>query len=157
MLGGGGTLSSALLFYFEGREDITFCRTHGTHEPIVPSPEWKLDTMRKTPTFHGAIDAKEAERTLKRNGNNCFLTRYSNDYKLSVVRRGTFLGTYKHFVIDISRDESVQKFSIKGEMASFSSISDLLNFYRNHPITPDIPSIGTGVECASALVPVEIT
>lgn len=120
----------------------------------MSSPKWKLDGMMKAPSFHGAIQTREAERRLKEYGSDCYLTRYSNDYKLSVMRRGRWRRQYKHFIINITRVD----YSIEGKAKKFDSISSLLEFYQRHSIRSDIPSIGNGLVCLDSVsVPVEVT
>lgn len=76
--------------------------------------------MMKTPYFHGGIRTKEAERRLKEHGNDCFLIRYSNDNKLSVMLSNVRWRKYKHFTVNITKVGSEEKYCIEGREKYFS-------------------------------------
>lgn len=103
-------------------------------------------------SYHGAIKGVEAERTLKEQGGNCYLTRYSEArsvYVLSVFRGGDKRQQFAHFDILLHfNDEhhhSEKMYEIVGTEKRFGSVSDMLNFYGDTPINHQIRGIGVCV------------
>ena len=144
--GGGGAWCMLTHLYLSSRYFSTQCRCRS--QPQQGSPQWKVDEMTATPSFHGAIYKRESERRLRECDSNAFLTRFSKtsqQYKLSVMTKSGRKIKFKHLGIIIT----VDSYCLEGTSGvKHPSISTLLEFHQNNPINSDIASIGNGVECS---------
>ena len=96
-------------------------------------------------SYQGMITGNEAEMKLKREGEPCYLTRFSVNYQQHVLsimtknEKGTF--DFSHIAMKIGADN----FEIEGTGNPFGNIHDMLSHYEKNPIhnnTISISSIG---------------
>ena len=108
---------------------------------ITPCATEEIDHI----SYQGAITGNEAEMKLKREGEPCYLTRFSINYQqhiLSIMTKneeGTF--KFSHIAMKIGADN----YEIEGTGNPFGNIQDMLSHYEENPIhnnTTSISSIG---------------
>ena len=100
--------------------------------------------MHSNSSYHGKLSGQEAEQILMEKRIPCYLTRYSNNhgkYILSTVTQDK-QGNLIPFHLKILIDNDEKKYEIDGTRQSFENIDELLTHYENHPLNPDIISIG---------------
>ncbi len=101
--------------------------------------------MKNHSSYFGIKTGLEAEQLLTAMGEDCYLTRYSQQnraYLLSVMKTTQCGGDnhFEHFKLLI--DNKVEGYEIDGYEKSFKNIDNLLRYYQSNPITPRITSIG---------------
>lgn len=92
--------------------------------------------------YHHNIKGDEAKRRLEECDNDCYLTRYSDNYKtymLTVSKRQYPTNVIAHFTINVERGG---KCNIEGKEECFDTIEDLLSHYEIYGIDPAIDKIG---------------
>ena len=112
-------------------------------------PTWQIREITRERSYWGAMTGAEAEFKLRRlkKGGNCYLIRYSKErqhYVISVIGRQSERDppTVSHFKLDIMQEGDHIMFEIEDTENKFSSISSLLEFYQEHPVSHSVSSIG---------------
>lgn len=121
------------------------------------APMWEVQEMRQHPSYHGNMTGTEAELRLEQHSRNGYLTRYSKYkklFKLSVIRKvkeDDFIIT--HFTLIITRKGSslVCSYKLEGTRKTFTNVSELLEYYKNTPLTHEIDGIGDCIQPNVAL------
>ena len=134
-----GTEGELLLKPNGGNSSHTrFSENHFVPSPIrQATPQRNL--MKSHKSYHGKITGTEAELLLKRNGGNCYLTRFSENherYILSVM----IMGNLMHYEIHIDNIE--KKYGIDETDNEFNTVNEMLTFYESNPLSPGIENIG---------------
>ena len=97
-------------------------------------------------SYHLTITSNEAERRLKKSGNHCYLTRYSEGnkcYILSVYQKRPY--QMKHYRLVFNQQGRIKTYHIDGKEKDFNSLDNMLNYYENHPIDHGLMNIGRQV------------
>ena len=101
--------------------------------------------MPEHSSYHGDISGPEAERILKESPKrNCYLTRYSRNsstYTLSVVY--IYNNQDKVLHLKLSIDNERLQHSLEGTEKIFTTLNELLQYYENNPLSPEIRNLGS--------------
>ena len=101
--------------------------------------------MPEHSSYHGDISGPEAERILKESPKrNCYLTRYSRNsstYTLSVVY--IYNNQDKVLHLKLSIDNELLQHSLEGTLKIFATLNELLQYYENNPLSPEIRNLGS--------------
>lgn len=114
----------------------------------IPDSTPELEVIENHPSYHGVMTGTEAELRLEQHGRNAYLTRYTKLkklHKLSVVRRTAEDDLIiQHFTLCALRDveNGTCVYKIDGSERYFSDIDELLSFYKDHRLTPEVDGIG---------------
>ena len=95
-------------------------------------------------SFHLAITAQEAEKRLRKCGNHCYLTRYSEIrqcYMLSVYQKAAM----KHYEITFKHFSHHKEYLIKGKTLVFGGLENMLAYYENNAMDSSLNNIGKPV------------
>lgn len=100
------------------------------------------------------MNVDEAEALLKEeNVECCYLTRYSEsreEHTLSVLRRREDEDIFQNFDIVIEQDRDSTSYEISGSEKKFSTIVELLDFYKDNPLNHSIDGIGDEIKSTTA-------
>ena len=104
--------------------------------------------MPNHPSYHGDLDGKEAEKRLleksKSLGSNCYLTRYSQPQSSYVVSAIVFhQGTETPVHIKLIVDNDNNRYSLDGSEKIFSTLDELLEYFKRTPLNAEIRGLGT--------------
>ena len=110
---------------------------------VITIARKKNELMGEHPSYHQSITAVEAEKRLKKCGDDCcYLTRYSESnesYVLSVCQKRP-TPAIKHFGIDVQGG----KCNIRGNQEEmFDDITQMLRNYEQKRLDPAFRTIGT--------------
>lgn len=107
---------------------------------------WLLKGIAQHPSYHGPMTAKEAERKLRRQRTNCYLTRLTTKrrkYVLSVLRWvGDAVPIVRNFNVNVTHENDTTLYEIEGTENKVKDIFQLLEFYRDQPMSHEIDGIG---------------
>lgn len=109
-----------------------------------------MEEMFTLSSFHGAMDVNEAEKRLReQNKDCCYLTRWCKireEHTLSVLRRKEDDYVFQNFDILIRLVGGQTTLEIPGSQQKFSSVVELLTFYKEKPLNHLINGIGDEVK-----------
>ena len=106
----------------------------------------ETEMMDPHPSYHLTITSHEAEHWLRKSGNHCYLTRYSQGnkcYVLTVYQKEPY--QMKHYPVRFNQQGQRKKYHIEGKEKEFDSLEDMLHHYENNPIDHGFMSIGRQV------------
>lgn len=113
------------------------------------TPTWQIKEISRERSYWGPMTGAQAELELRMHGGNCYLVRYSEKKKHFVVsvmgrkwQRGNNPLTLYHFKLNVTKETDHSTFEIEDTEEKFDSISSLLEFYQEHPISHSVCSIG---------------
>ena len=119
---------------------------------ISAEPSWKFPSTTKISTitelscYHGALRGVEAEEKLKQQPGDSHLIRYSDsneEYILSVLMRDDNGPICQHFIIKtLPPPHDKYSCTVEGSDRVFHCASEMLKYFREHPISYEIYSIG---------------
>lgn len=103
----------------------------------VPTPKYQADvsSLVHEPWYHGDISWEDAEERLEAQDSDCFLVRKSQSQPGEYVLSVSFGRIIKDFGICIRKES--QCYEVEGAEKQFSSLEELVAFYKDHYLTVD--------------------
>ena len=103
----------------------------------VPTPKYQADVscLVQHPWYHGDISWEDAEERLEAQDSDCFLVRKSQSEPGKYVLSVSYGGVVKDFGICIHKED--QCYEVEGAAEPFSSLEELVAFYKDHYLTVD--------------------
>ena len=103
----------------------------------VPTPKYQADvsSLVHEPWYHGDISWEDAEERLEAQDSDCFLVRKSQSQPGEYVLSVSFGRVIKDFGICIRKES--QCYEVEGAEKQFSSLEELIFFYKDHYLTVD--------------------
>ena len=103
----------------------------------VPTPKYQADVscLVQHPWYHGDISWEDAEERLEAQDLDCFLVRKSQSEPGKYVLSVSYGGVVKDFGICIHKED--QCYEVEGAAEPFSSLEELVAFYKDHYLTVD--------------------
>ena len=101
------------------------------------------------PAYHSVLKGSKAEALLRQQGHNCYLIRLDgkNKLRLSVLHKSEKdpVPLFRNFKICIDKKSGITMYEIVGTEIKFDNISNLLEYYRDQPVSDEIDGIGSPV------------
>ena len=92
-----------------------------------------MPDMIQNEWFHGRLSREECEQRMRRTESDCFLVRESANLANQLTLSLKNSREVRHFLIL----RGVDWFEVDGTFKQFSTMPDLVNYYRTHSITTD--------------------
>ena len=100
---------------------------------VIPRFAADVSILVEEPWYHGDISWEDAEERLNAQDSDCFLVRKSQSQPGKYVLSVSYGGVVNHF--PVCKED--QHYEVEGTENPFTSLSELVAFYKNHFLSPD--------------------